>query len=58
VRNSEKGAQVASQYPQIELVYGDNESTDVIAKEVQKADIVMREFSLSLIHSPHPQEYT
>lgn len=43
VRNSEKGAQVASQYPKIRLVYGDNKSSDVIREEVSKADIVLRE---------------
>lgn len=42
VRSSEKGALVASEYPKIKLVYGDNESADVIKEEVYKADVVLR----------------
>ncbi|KAL8995817.1 MAG: hypothetical protein Q9169_004537 [Polycauliona sp. 2 TL-2023] len=41
VRNSEKGAQVASQYPDIRLVYGDLDSSEVLDEEAQKADIVL-----------------
>jgi N-acetyl-gamma-glutamylphosphate reductase len=42
VRNSSKGAKVVSQYPDVRLVYGDLDSTDLIAEEAKKADIVYR----------------
>lgn len=42
VRNSSKGAKVASQYARIKLVYGDLDSTDLIEEEANKADIVYR----------------
>ncbi|KAL8808823.1 MAG: hypothetical protein Q9200_003989 [Gallowayella weberi] len=41
VRNSDKGAQVASQYPTIRLVYGDLDSAELLEKEAKKADIVL-----------------
>ncbi|KAL8716922.1 MAG: hypothetical protein Q9225_005786 [Loekoesia sp. 1 TL-2023] len=41
VRNSDKGAQVASQYPNVRLVYGDLDSTDVLQQEAKEADIVL-----------------
>lgn len=41
VRNSDKGAKVASQYPKIKLVYGDLDSTDVLTAESANADIVV-----------------
>lgn len=40
VRNSDKGAQVAKVYPKIKLVYGDLASSDLLAEESAKADIV------------------
>ncbi|KAF2084526.1 NAD(P)-binding protein [Saccharata proteae CBS 121410] len=40
VRNSDKGAQVASQYAKVKLVYGDLDSHDLIVEEAKKADIV------------------
>ena len=43
VRNSDRGALIASQYPKIRLVYGDLESSDLIREEAQKADIVLSE---------------
>ncbi len=43
VRNSDKGAQVTSQYSRIKLVYGDLDSAEVLKEEAQKADIVLRE---------------
>lgn len=42
VRNSDKGAQVASQYPSIRLVYGDLDSAETLEEEARKADIVLR----------------
>lgn len=42
VRNSEKGAQVAKEYPSVKLVYGDLDSTDLLEEEAKKADIVCR----------------
>lgn len=41
VRSSSKGAQVAKQYPNIKLVYGDLDSHDMLADEASKADIVL-----------------
>ncbi|KAF2275188.1 NAD dependent epimerase/dehydratase family protein [Westerdykella ornata] len=41
VRNSDKGAKVAAQYPKIRLVYGDLDSTDVITKASAEADVVV-----------------
>lgn len=40
VRNSDKGAKVAAQYPKIRLVYGDLDSVDLLEKEAKEADIV------------------
>lgn len=42
VRSSEKGAQIASQYPTIRLVYGDLDSAEALEEEARKADIVLR----------------
>lgn len=41
VRNSDKGAKVASQYPKIRLVYGDLDSTELLKTEAADADIVV-----------------
>jgi nucleoside-diphosphate-sugar epimerase len=41
VRNSDKGAKVAAQYPKTRMVYGDLDSTDLITKEAADADIVL-----------------
>ncbi|KAL8696893.1 MAG: hypothetical protein Q9201_007425 [Fulgogasparrea decipioides] len=41
VRNSDKGAEVASQYPTIRLVYGDLDSAETLEKEAKNADIVL-----------------
>lgn len=43
VRTSDKGAQVASQYSNVKLVYGDLDDTSLLEQEAQKADIVLRE---------------
>lgn len=43
VRNSDKGAQVASQFSTVKLVYGDLDKVDVIEEESKKADIVLSE---------------
>ncbi|TLD30267.1 Decapping nuclease [Venturia nashicola] len=40
VRNSDKGALVAKQYPKARLVYGDLDSVELITEESSKADIV------------------
>ena len=42
VRNSEKGAQVASQHSNVRLVYGDLSSTEVLEAEAKEADVVLR----------------
>ncbi|KAF2993960.1 hypothetical protein E8E13_000272 [Curvularia kusanoi] len=41
VRNSDKGAQVAAQYPKIRLVYGDLDSSDLLTTESANANIVL-----------------
>jgi len=40
VRNNDKGARVAPQYPSIRLVYGDLDSATLLTEEAAKADIV------------------
>jgi len=40
VRNRDKGAKVAPQYPSIRLVYGDLNSSTLLTEEAAKADIV------------------
>ena len=40
VRNPDKGAKVAVEYPKVKLVYGDLASADLIEEEASKADIV------------------
>ena len=42
VRNSDKGAQIASKHPSVRLVYGDLDSADLLEEEASKADIVLR----------------
>lgn len=42
VRNSDKGAQVASQYPRIRLVYGGLDNAELLEGEAREADIVLR----------------
>lgn len=42
VRNSDKGAQIASQYSRVRLVYGDLDSAELLDEEAQKADIILR----------------
>jgi N-acetyl-gamma-glutamylphosphate reductase len=46
VRNSEKGAQVASQYPSVRLVYGTLDDSQLLSDESAAADIVIRTYSL------------
>lgn len=41
VRNSDKGAKVASQYAKVKLVYGDLDSAELLTTEAAKADIVV-----------------
>ena len=52
VRNSEKGAEVASQYAKIKLVYGTLDNIDVLKQEAKHADVVLSQYSilLSLVH--------
>jgi hypothetical protein len=42
VRNSAKGELVATDYPDVKLVYGDLDAVDLIAEQAQNADIVYR----------------
>ena len=44
VRNSDKGAQVAKEYPKFKLVYGDLDKVDLIEEESKKADIVCSKY--------------
>lgn len=41
VRNSDKGAKVASQYPKVRLVYGDLDSSELLTTEASQANIVL-----------------
>ncbi|KAF2262080.1 NAD(P)-binding protein [Lojkania enalia] len=41
VRNSDKGAKIATQYPKIRLVYGTLDSTELLTTEASSADIVL-----------------
>jgi hypothetical protein len=41
VRNSDKGAKVAAQYPKIRLVYGDLDDVELLTIEASNADIVL-----------------
>lgn len=41
VRNSDKGAQIASQYPNVKLVYGSLDDVELLKGEAQKAEIVL-----------------
>ena len=42
VRNSEKGAQVASRFPKVRLLYGDLDSLDILEAEAKLANVVLR----------------
>ncbi len=41
VRNSDKGAKVAAQFPKIRLVYGDLNNTKLLTKEASTSDIIV-----------------
>lgn len=43
VRSEEKGKKVLAKYPKVRIVYGDNNSADVLEREAAAADIVIRE---------------
>lgn len=43
VRTEEKGKQVTEKYPDVRIVQGDNDSSDLLKKEAANADIVIRE---------------
>lgn len=43
VRDSEIGAQVASQYAKVRLVYGNLEDSSLLEEEARKADVVLSE---------------
>lgn len=45
VRNSDKGAQIASQYPNVKLVYGSLDDVELLEGEARKADIVLSRYS-------------
>ncbi|KAL1608436.1 hypothetical protein SLS60_003378 [Paraconiothyrium brasiliense] len=41
VRNSDKGAKIASQYAKVKLVYGDLDNAELLTTEAAKADIIV-----------------
>ena len=51
VRNSDKGAKVASQYPKAKLVYGDLDAIELIEEESKNADVVFRSYHGALSES-------
>ena len=42
VRDSDKGAQIASRWANIRLVYGDLDNANVLEQEAKRADVVLR----------------
>lgn len=54
VRNTDKGAQVATQYPKAKLVYGDLNSSSLLEEESRKADVVCR--TSTLMHRIHTSQ--
>ena len=48
VRNSDKGAQIASQYPSIRLVYGGLDDENILEEEARRADIVLSMLSVCM----------
>lgn len=47
VRDSDKGAQVASQYSKVRLVYGDLDDVELLENEARNADVVLSKRKLS-----------
>lgn len=43
VRNTDKGAKVAVDYPRVKLVYGNLDDGDLLEQETSKADIIYSE---------------
>lgn len=44
VRSKERGAHIADQYPDIELVYGTLDDAHILTDQTVKADIMLRPF--------------
>lgn len=42
VRDSDKGAKAAARWPSVRLVYGDFDSIELMEKEAEAADVVLR----------------
>lgn len=55
VRNSDKGAQIASQYPNVKLVYGSLDDVELLQGEALKADIVLSRYNPE--STPFPSLY-
>ncbi|KAF2012475.1 NAD(P)-binding protein [Aaosphaeria arxii CBS 175.79] len=53
VRNSDKGAKVASQFSKVRLVYGDLDSTDLLIEEASKAEVVVHTANCDHVGSAH-----
>ena len=49
VRNSDKGALLASQYPRVRLVYGDLDSRELIEEEAKKANVILGQAKVPVI---------
>lgn len=50
-RNPQKGEQILKVYPDVDVISGDLDSIDLITKEAEKADVVLRKsFSGSTGH--------
>ena len=45
VRNSDKGAQIASVFPKTKLVYGELDDVELLEKEAGEADIVISQLT-------------
>ncbi|KAL1305817.1 hypothetical protein AAFC00_003979 [Neodothiora populina] len=41
VRNEAKGKKITAEYPKVKIVYGDNDSDDVLQEETKKAEIIV-----------------
>ncbi len=51
VRNEEKKQQILAKAPSVEFVVGSLDSSDLLAEEAKKADVVLRQFSKA-VHKP------
>ena len=57
MRDSEKGAQVASQFSTVRLVYGDLDSAEILEAEAREADVVLRMYNFPRGLSSAPPDF-